>query len=70
MKKSKLGPDVDVYQDDDLIIYDTRENKKVMPTVGVEIENGISYLKCLICNWRTRNKEEFMQHRCKVEGGQ
>jgi len=74
LKKSKTEDGVDVYEpenkeDGDTIFYDARDNRSVTPTVAVEFDSkGESKMVCLICKWKTTDTDEFLNHKCQVEG--
>ena len=55
---------------DDLpdIIIDVRENQKTPGTTAILLDNGKTYLVCLVCKLKTQNKIEFLAHICIMPG--
>ncbi len=74
MKKSKTEDGSDVYEPENkeegnTVFYDARDNKSVTPTVAVEFDGkGESKMVCLICKLKTTDTDEFLNHKCQVEG--
>lgn len=50
------------------IAVDARENQSTMPTTAVIPDLEGSWLVCLVCKQKTRDQNEFMEHKCNLSG--
>jgi hypothetical protein len=67
----KINDDgVDIYKDTDVEIVDMRENRDTQPVCAVKVENGKTYMVCLICNteYPVEDEQAYMNHKCEQKG--